>query len=70
MSTQTKLKAVMDKKNMKPLELAYLSGISQTTVFNLLSDESAIRKAKVQTVLGIAKALDVSIEELLGVEAG
>lgn len=70
MSKQTKLKALMDKKNMKPLELAYLSGISQTTVFNLLSDESTIRRSRVQTVLNIAKTLDVSIEELLEVEAG
>jgi len=65
---QTKLKALMDKKNIKPLELAYLSGISQTSVHNLLSGKTDIRKSMAQTVLGIAKALDVSIVELLGVE--
>lgn len=68
MCKQTKLKALMDKKNMRPLELAYLSGISQTSVHNLLSGKTPIRRARVQTVLNIAKVLDVSIVELLGVE--
>ncbi|WP_158588765.1 helix-turn-helix domain-containing protein [Butyrivibrio sp. X503] len=54
----------LKSKNISLYKLAELSGVSYTTVFNLINGKSDIYNCALGKVLPIAKALELSVEEL------
>lgn len=58
-----KLKKIREEKGMTQVELANLTGLGQTTISNLEHLEH--RKVSADTVVKIAKALNVPVEQLM-----
>lgn len=56
---------LLKKQNITQYRLSKLSGIPYTTINDICSSRADIRKCSVDTVYKIAKALDVSMEEIL-----
>lgn len=59
------LHEILEKKNMSIYRLAKLSGLPYATVNDLCNEKVQIRKCSAETVYQIARALDISMEELL-----
>lgn len=59
------LNDLLKQKNMSRYRLAKESGVAQTTVTDICSGKAQLEKCKAETVYKIAKALDISMEELL-----
>ena len=57
----TALKRILDSKNISVHELARMTGIPAPTIYRYINNQRDPRFSKLST---IAKALDVSIEEL------
>lgn len=58
-------KEILEKNNLTAYSLAKISGVGTTTITDLVSGKSSIEKCNIKTINSIAKALNVSIEELL-----
>ena len=56
---------LLKKARISRYRLSKISGISQTTIADICSGKTSMRKCSVETLYKIAKALDVTIEELL-----
>lgn len=64
MLQSTKIKQLREKKGLSQEKLARLADVSNNTIVNIESGKQT--NPTIETVSKIAKALDVSIEELLG----
>lgn len=63
MIQSTKIKKLREKKGLSQEKLARLADVSNNTIVNIESGKQT--NPTIETVSKIAKALDVSIEELL-----
>jgi len=63
MLLKDRLRKLLDEKNIKPAELARLSGVSEAMLSYYLSGK---REPMGKTCFKLANALNVSIDELLG----
>lgn len=59
---------LLNDKNMSRYKLSKISGVPQTTITDICSGKTSIEKCSAGTLYKIAKALDVSMESLLGEE--
>ena len=59
---------LLNDKNMSRYKLSKVSGVPQTTITDICSGKTSIEKCSAGTLYKIAKALDVSMESLLGEE--
>lgn len=64
MLQSTKIKQLREKKGLSQEKLARLADVSNNTIVNIESGKQT--NPTIETVSKIAKALDVTIEELLG----
>ena len=62
----TILSEIMEKRGINANELAKVSGVPKSTVYNLVKGEVDPSKIYVDHIVKIAKALDVTVEELYG----
>lgn len=60
------LKRILENKNMSMYQCAKLSGIPYTTLSELIRGKTRIEKCSAETVYRLSKALNVSMEELIG----
>lgn len=58
-----RIKALRNKKGLSQEKLARLADVSFATIVKIESGES--KKPTIQTMAGIAKALDISLDELI-----
>lgn len=58
-------KAFLEKKGLSGYRVAKDSGVSQTTIARLVTGERDVSFLKLKTADKIAKALKISLEELL-----
>ena len=56
---------ILKKKGITKYILTQISGISNTTISNILSGKTHIEKCSAETVYKLSKALDVSMESLV-----
>ena len=59
------LREILDEKNMTVYRLAKESNLPYTTVNDICNGKAQLEKCSAGTVYRIARALDVSMEELL-----
>lgn len=59
---------LLKDKNMSRYKLSKISGVPQTTITDICSGKTSMEKCSAGTLYKIAKALDVSMESLLGEE--
>ena len=59
------INTLLHDKSMTKYRLSKLSGIPYTTINDICSGKADIKKCSVDNVYRIAKALDVTVEELL-----
>ncbi len=59
------IKEIIKKKNMSVYKLSKKSGVPYTTVNEICNEKVQIEKCSVETIYRIAKALEVSMEEIL-----
>ena len=65
----SKLKELRNSKNLKQKELAEQAGVSLKALQAYEQDFRPLGRASAEDVYKIAKALDTTIEELLGLES-
>lgn len=58
-----RIRALRNKKGLSQEKLARLADVSFVTIVKIESGES--KKPTIQTMAGIAKALDISLDELI-----
>ena len=63
-----KLKEIREQKGLYQKDLAELSGVKLATVQKLDGGVNNINKAQGETLYKLAKVLEVSMEDLIGVE--
>lgn len=56
---------LLNNKNMSRYKLSKISGVPQTTITDICSGKTSMEKCSAGTLYKIAKALDVSMENLL-----
>lgn len=59
------IKELLKEKNMSVYRLARESGLAYATVNDICSGKAQMEKCSAETIYKIARALDVSMEELL-----
>jgi len=59
------INTILKQKNMTKYKLSILSGVPHTTVLDICSGRAKINKCSVETLYKLAKALDVSMEDLI-----
>ena len=59
------LKDILKQKGMSVYKLSKLSGVPYTTVNEIVLDKKKINDCKVSTIISLARALNISNEELL-----
>lgn len=59
------LKRILEEKNMSVYRLAQLSGVPYATANELCNQKANMAKSNAETVYRIAKALEITVEELL-----
>lgn len=64
MDFHERLQAILDSKNLKQVSLAELTGLSSAQVNHLVSGRT--KDPKLETVVKIANALDISLDYLAG----
>lgn len=62
MAIGSKLKQIIDNRNIKVSELAAMTGLPDQTIYSLISRDS--NKVSIDALLSICKALSISVEEL------
>lgn len=62
MAIGSKLKQIIDNRNIKVSELADMTGLPNQTIYSLISRDS--NKVSIDALLSICKALSISVEEL------
>lgn len=62
------LQAALNERNMTMYHLSKISGIPKTTVIDICSGKSSLEKCSAKTVYLIAKALGLTMEDLLVVD--
>lgn len=65
----SKLKELRNSKKLKQRELAEMAGVSLKALQAYEQDFRPLGRASAEDVYNIAKALDTTIEELLGLES-
>ena len=64
MSFGNTLKEWMDKRGINAYELSEMTGVPAQTIYSMIKRNS--KKADVEYIIRIAKALNVTVDELLG----
>lgn len=59
------LQKYLESKNITKYHLSKISGVPKTTIIDICSKKSDLYKVSVKTLYNLAKALDVTMEELL-----
>ena len=59
------INTVLEQKNMTKYKLAKRSGVPHTTVLDICSGKTKLSKCNAETLYKLAKALDVSMEDLI-----
>ncbi len=62
------LELLLNQVGMTKYQLSKISGIPKTTILDICSGKSQLEKCSAKTVLQIAKALQISMEELMKLE--
>lgn len=62
------LKKLLDKCDLSVAELSRRSGVTATTLYNVLSGQRLLSRVNVSDTIAIASALGVTVEELLSGE--
>ena len=62
------LQMLLDNENITKYQLSKISGVPKTTVIDICSGKSSIGKCSAKTVYKIAKALDMSMEDIMGLD--
>lgn len=56
----------LDQKNISKYHLSKISGVPKTTIIDICSGKSNIERCSAKTVQQLAKALECSMEEIMG----
>jgi transcriptional regulator with XRE-family HTH domain len=59
---------ILKEKKITPFQLMKMTGLPKTTVGDLTSGRASLQSARGHTLLAIAKALDMSVDELLALD--
>ena len=59
------LQMLLDSENITKYHFSKISGVPKTTIIDICSGKSSIQKCSAKTVRQIAKALDLSMEEIM-----
>lgn len=62
------LKTLLSERKMSMYRLSQISGVPKTTVIDICTGKSAIEGCTAKTVMLLAKALDCTMEELMGMD--
>ncbi len=62
------LQSLLDNRNITKYQLSKISGVPKTTIIDICSGKSSIQKCSAKTVYQIAKALNLSMEDILELE--
>ena len=59
------LQKLLNEENITKYQLSKMSGVPKTTIIDICSGKSSIQKCSAKTVYKIAKALDISMEDMM-----
>ena len=59
------LQMLLDNKNITKYQLSKISGVPKTTIIDICSGKSSIQKCSAKTVYKIAKALNLTMENIM-----
>lgn len=62
------LQTILNNKKMTKYHLSKISGVPKTTVIDICSGKSSLQKCSAKTVYQLAKALDMTMEDLMLLE--
>ena len=62
------LQRLLNNENITKYQLSKISGVPKTTIIDICSGKSSIQKCSAKTVYMIAKALNLSMEDLMKLE--
>ena len=63
------LQEYIDSRNITKYHLSQISGVPKTTVIDICSGKSSLKKCSAYTVQQLAKALDCTMEEIMNMDA-
>ena len=59
------LQMLLDNENITKYQLSKISGVPKTTIIDICSGKSSIQKCSAKTVYKIAKALNLTMENIM-----
>ncbi|MBQ7574891.1 MAG: helix-turn-helix transcriptional regulator [Clostridia bacterium] len=59
------LQKLLNEENITKYQLSKMSGVPKTTIIDICSGKSSIQKCSAKTVYKIAKALEISMEDMM-----
>lgn len=62
------LQMLLDNESITKYQLSKISGVPKTTIIDICSGKSSIQKCSAKTVYQIAKALNLSMEDIIELE--
>ena len=65
MNVIERIKSLMDEKSLTRADLVALSGLKKSTVYNLFASTVKEEKIELETIRGISKVLDVTMDYLI-----